>query len=246
VTCWLVAGGWMTAAASLGLAVVCRRRLVHRLDHVAQACHEVRGPLAAVRLGLGLGERVGDLSPQQLRALDRELERAVCALADLEAVRRGGPAFRLDARPVDVQALLADLASAWDAVAAAGGTELRLGWSGPPATVCGDPVRLAQALGNLIANAIEHGVGPVEIRGSHAGECVRIEVWDRGPGLPAPLTELVRGRRRGERGHGLGIARSLVAAHGGRLSSAPSATGARLVLTLPMGERLPAERAASE
>lgn len=246
MSCWLVAGGWMTAAASLGLAVVWRQRLVHRLDHVAQACHEVRGPLAAVRLGLGLGERVGDLSPLQLRALDRELERAACALADLEAVRRGGLAFQLDARPVDVQALLTDLASAWEAVAAASGTELRLRWSGSPVTMWGDPVRLAQALGNLISNAIEHGDGPVEIRGSHAGERARIEVWDRGPGLPAPLTELVRGRRRGERGHGLGIATSLAAAHGGRLLSAPSDTGARLVLSLPMGGRLLAERAASE
>ena len=246
MSCWLVAGGWMTAAASLGLAVVWRQRLVHRLDHVAQACHEVRGPLAAVRLGLGLGERVGDLSPGQLRALDHELERAACALADLEAVRQGGPAFQLDARAVDVQALLADLAGVWETMAAATGTELRLRWSGPPATVWGDPVRLAQALGNLIANAIEHGGRPVEIRGSQAGESVRIEVWDRGPGLRAPLTELVRRRRRGERGHGLSIARALVTAHGGQLSSAPSDAGARLVLTLPIGERLPAERAVSE
>ena len=52
------------------------------MEAVARACHELRGPLAAARLGLELGVRVGELSPAQLRALELELGRASLALDD--------------------------------------------------------------------------------------------------------------------------------------------------------------------
>jgi signal transduction histidine kinase len=104
--------------------------------------------------------------------------------------------------------------------------------------VWGDRVRLAQAIGNLIANALEHGGGPVEVLGSSGGGQVRIEVTDSGPGLPAPVAELVRGAAggRGQRGRGLAIAMAIVHAHGGRLAAAPSHRGARLVMTLPAAD----------
>ncbi len=65
---------------------------------------------------------------------------------------------------------------------------------------------------------------------------VRVEFSDDGPGLPAPIVELVRrGRRRcGAHGHGLAIASEVVAGHGGRLAAAPSNRGARIVLELPI------------
>jgi nitrogen-specific signal transduction histidine kinase len=64
---------------------------------------------------------------------------------------------------------------------------------------------------------------------------VRLEVLDSGPGLPAPVSELVRRPHagRGRRGRGLAIATEIVAAHGGRLASAPCTRGARLVMELP-------------
>ena len=58
---------------------------------------------------------------------------------------------------------------------------------------------------------------------------------DCGPGLPAPVAELVaaaRGRR-SARGHGLAIAAAVADSHGGRLASLPAARGAHLVLELP-------------
>jgi signal transduction histidine kinase len=113
--------------------------------------------------------------------------------------------------------------------------ELQMQWSDPPVRVWGDRLRLAQATRNLIANAIEHGGGTVEVRGRRAGDAVRIEVIDRGPGLPAPVAELVRLARggRGRRGRGLAITTAIAADHGGRLAAAPSDHGARLVLELP-------------
>lgn len=225
--------GW-TAAVVIGFGLIRYRCLMAaRSEAIGHACHEIRGPLAAARLALALGLRLGRLDPARLRALDLELERAVLAIEDLERARRGATALPLQPQAVDVHCLVAGSVGAWQGAAAAKGRQLRLQWSGPEVVICGDRVRLAQALGNLIANAIEHGRGPVDLRASGTPEGARIEVRDRGPGLEAPVAELVGRQRVGDRSRGLEIASSIAADHGGRLSSAPSDAGARLVITLP-------------
>jgi signal transduction histidine kinase len=171
-----------------------------------------------------------------MRAIDLELGRAALALEDLDGVRARG---QIDAwrplEPVDLGALVVDSVEAWRAAAVARSVELTGSWSGPPASVWGDRLRLAQATGNLIANAIEHGGGVVSVRGWVDGCRVGVEVSDTGPGLPAPVAELARRPRggRGARGRGLAIASAVAASHGGRLAAAPSGRGARLVLELP-------------
>ena len=115
---------------------------------------------------------------------------------------------------VDVGALLDDGARG---VAAAGARRSARRWRSSRcagrALVRADPVRLAQACGNLVANAIEHGASPVRVRGRVLAGRVRMEVSDAGPGLPAPVRELVgrRGRRGGPRGRGLAIAARIAA-----------------------------------
>ena len=241
--------GWALALAAGAAALGARAALGNRMEAVARASHELRGPLTAATLGLELGARVGGLSPARLRAIELELGRAALALGDLaEAQRRGDTAERLGrdaAGHVDLRELVADSTEAWRAAAEAQGVELRLAWSGGAVAVCGDRRRLAQATGNLIANAIEHGGGMVEVRGRVERSVVRIDVADEGPGLDLPLRELSRLARRASRrgsrsrGHGLAVAGAVAAAHGGRLSAAPSERGARLVLELPVsGERL--------
>jgi signal transduction histidine kinase len=98
-----------------------------------------------------------------------------------------------------------------------------------------DAVRLAQAVGNVVANAIEHGGGRVEVRTRAAGDRVRVEVTDGGPGLPSPVAELTRGARggRGARGRGLAIAQAIACRAGGRVVAAPSSRGACVALELP-------------
>jgi signal transduction histidine kinase len=236
-----VAGGWLVASLALFSGLVVRRSSEVRMEAVARACHELRGPLAAARLGLELGVRVGELSPAQLRALDLELGRASLALDDLAAVGLRARDGHVRGE-VDVADLLADSVEAWRVPAAARGVAVALEWSGVPARVWGERVRLAQATGNLIANAIEHGGGEhgggeISVRGSLTPEHhrVRIEVVDAGPGLPAPVADLARRPRggRGARGRGLAIAATIARDHGGRLAAAPSQRGARLVLELP-------------
>jgi signal transduction histidine kinase len=227
-------GGWLIAGLALVVAAITRHSLSSRMEAVARACHELRGPLTAARLGLQLSARTGQLSPARLRAIDLELARAALALDDL-----GGPsgsaATLRSLEPVDVEELIADSVEAWSVAAAERGVDLRSQWSGARRPVSGDRLRLAQAVGNLIANAIEHGDGPVTVTGSCDQLRIRVEVIDAGPGLAAPVAELARRARdgRGSRGRGLAIASTIAAAHGGRLAAAPAERGARLVLELP-------------
>jgi signal transduction histidine kinase len=239
VTESLALGGWALALGAAVVALFARRALTRRTAIVARACHELRGPITAARLGLALGERPGALSPERLRALDLELGRATLAIDDLAAVRAGvwPPGACED---VDLRALLYDSVEAWRCFAEVRGRTLELRWSVVRVCVLGDRLRLAQAFGNLLANAVEHGGGVVSVRvtaGASPYEAVvRVEVCDDGPGLPAPVTELARDgrRRRGPHGHGLAVAAAVAAAHGGRLGSAPSERGARVVLELPV------------
>ena len=219
----------MLSGAAVAVAYA-RERRVGTL--VAQASHELRGPLSAARLGLeGLDEQDG----ARLAAIDLELRRAALAVDDLAAAPRRRRAGE-QRGPVELGALLGEAAAAWRSLAEARAVALVV--EPPPGSVLveADPLRLAQACGNLAANAIEHGGGTVRVcvRAAADGRA-RIEFTDFGPGLPEPVAELVaaaRGRR-ARRGHGLALAAGIAERHGGRLVSAPSPSGARLVLELP-------------
>ncbi len=202
----------------------------------ARASHEVRGPLTVALLVLESMLARDEVAPEAARGLELQLRRAWLGLDDLAAAPRGGRVpDRLE--PVPVAGLLAQVALAWRPVAAARGLELRVS---PPSgadgggAVLADRARLAQALGNLLSNAFEHGTGPVELRARRLGPRLRLEVRDGGPGLDAPIRALARRARAGH-GHGLAIAASIAERHGGRLLAAPSAGGARVALELPLG-----------
>jgi signal transduction histidine kinase len=228
----LALAGWM-AALCLGCgASVFRVRLARHAELVADAGHELRGPLCAARLGLhGIDDA---------EAIDLELRRAALALDDLVAAGRGDRA-RGRSQLVDVGALLDDGAEAWAPLSSAFGSSLSVEPLRGRALVRADPLRLAQACGNLVANALEHGGAPVRVRGRVVAGRVRIEVSDAGPGLPEPVSRLIARRRRGApRGRGLTIAARIARDHGGRLSAAPSARGACLVIELPSADAAPA------
>ena len=236
--------GWAAAAVATALALAVRHTLDDGREAVARACHELRGPLTAARLGLSLQLRADPGSHDRLRAIDTELSRAALALDDLSVARRGewaGPRLTAIER-VDVARLVADAVEAARGQAHAAGVDLRSGERSLAAqrsdgggAVWGDRLRLAQALGNLIANAIEHGGGAVRVTVVARGRTVRIEVCDDGPGLPAPVAALARRPRRGRgtRGRGLAIALAVAHRHGGTIAAAPARAGARVVLELP-------------
>ncbi|MEA2170021.1 MAG: two-component system, OmpR family, sensor kinase [Solirubrobacteraceae bacterium] len=204
----------------------------------ARAAHEVRGPLTVSLLALeGMVTR-HELAGEHARGLELQLRRARLAVDDLTAAPRGGRAP--DRRePLLVRDLLAQLALSWRPVAAAQGAQLRVAGAVGDGAVLADRTRLAQAAGNLIANALEHGAGPVEVRARDVGGRLRLEIRDGGTGLPAPLGTLSRRPRRG-RGHGLAITADIAQRHGGRLLAGPSAGGATVALELPLYEGWPA------
>jgi len=232
-------GGWASALLALCTLAAHRTRSRWRLELVARAAHELRGPLTAARLAVHApaGEEAG-----RLAAAEHELARAALALEDLAAAHSGRPGAQRRTT-LCVEPWLRDLAGAWQPVARARGTALHLDLDGigPATRVFADPHRLTQACANLVLNALEHGSGPVGLRAATVGDRLRIEVLDRGPGLRAPLAELRSGARagRGDHGRGLAIAAQVAAGHGGRLAAAPSAQGARLVLELPLAPPAP-------
>jgi signal transduction histidine kinase len=239
VTSAVVACGWAVAAVALVEAFVARRRGARSAELVARACHELRGPLHAAGLGLHAAAReaaAAGAPDGRLAAVGAELDRARLALADLAAAPSGATAVDVPG-PVELATLLRAQVASWAPVAAA--QERRVVLRGPvaPVLVHGEALRLAQALGNLLGNAVEHGGGDVvvRLRCATSGR-VAVEVTDAGDGLPAPVSTLARRPRagRGARGRGLAIAVQVAARHGGRLSAAPAARGARLVLELPV------------
>lgn len=236
----MIAVSWLLVLCVAGGALAGQLRLWRRQELVARACHEVRGPLGAVALGLYAVEREDADAAARVAALQLELRRAALALDDLAGGRRRGGG---EGEWVDIGELVALQAGCWDDVARAHGGAVRV-VAAPPrgsAMVWGDRVRLAQALGNLVANAVEHGGGSVALSAQLADREVRVEVADDGPGLPAPVSALTRRARfgfgRGARGRGLAIAAMAAARHGGRVHAAPSARGARVVLDLPLADR---------
>jgi signal transduction histidine kinase len=194
--------------------MIWRRRRAERL--IAHASHELRGPLAAAALALH------GLPPESAAPVAAQLERMRLALDDLVAAPRGERApDRAEAVPV--AGFVAGLLMQWRPVAAARGRSLELKGGLPTGIVAADRTRLEQAAGNLVANALEHGEGPIRLRAT-----VRLEVLDDGPGLPAPVHELAARRSCGEHGHGLAIAADIAQRHGGRLVGAPSGVALEL------------------
>ena len=250
---WVAAVGWLLAG-SLAMAAFAARR---RLDGVARAEHELRGPLAALAMGVEQVRR-GRAGRELAGVLDAQLDRTGAGLADLAAALGRGAGTRPPAR-VSIERLARHSAAGWDAIAGEDGRRLRLDWRAGPVTVAADRGRLAQAIGNLLSNAIEHGGGEVELRGRRVGGAVRIEVADSGGpnrrtevhsgGANRPARPAARGgaavrpvrwqpsRSAGRgRGRGLGIAARAVEESGGSLELLTGSAGTTAAFELPLDE----------
>ena len=227
----VASAGWIVAVGLMGLLARERRRL----ELVARAEHELRGPLAAIGLGVEmLGREPGPRRAPKATAamLEAQLDRVRAGLADLGAARRGRRAVRC-AAPVALESVVRATSHGFALLAARAGGTVRVDWRAGSAVVRADRGRLAQALGNVLANAVEHGGGDVLLRGRPVSGGVRIEIEDRGPGFHARAQVDGRGR---ERGRGLSIATHAVEESGGVLSTASRERGATVALELPLAE----------
>jgi signal transduction histidine kinase len=217
--------GWLLAAALAAVVL----RLRRRLDLVAEAAHELRGPVAAFSYAVAWLRREPGGARRALR-FETELERMRVGLADLDAARDGRrvPPRR---RIVALEGLVNSAAAGWRPLVSKTDRRVTVHWNAGRACVKADGRRLSQALGNLLANAAEHGSGPIEVHALREGSrSVRVEVRDGG-------SQLRPGRRRaGDRGHGLGIADRAIREAGGTLTLDRSQAGTVAAVKLPLAQ----------
>jgi signal transduction histidine kinase len=225
-----VAAGWPLAA---GLAMLAGERLRAGRRRVAlnRALHELRRPLHTLALAVPQPPLAAAGSPAPL-------ELAIAALSDLDRKINGGSA-QPGARPIGCRELLGAAVGRWRSRAAVSGGSIGLHWRAEGATVFADPVRLSQALDNLIVNALEHGGPRITVEARLLSGRLRVAVADNGRSA-RPAAERrwkgeaiarLTGRRRC--GHGLAIVRDVAAAHGGRFALHRSDRGSVAVLELP-------------
>jgi signal transduction histidine kinase len=192
------------------------------LDHTAQrlrdliarerafsagASHQLRTPLAALRLELEALELRAD-APPELQAALVQVERLQTTIDTLLAVARDVP--RPGAR-TDLDIVLEELAGRWRGPLAAAARPLHIRRHGDAHVAAASPAIVTEILEILLDNAHRHGAGAVTVTVRVSGGWLAVDVSDTGPGFPDS-------QRRGEgHGLGLGLADALAHAEGGRL-----------------------------
>ncbi|WTH76661.1 HAMP domain-containing sensor histidine kinase [Streptomyces sp. NBC_00828] len=217
---------------------------------VSDIAHELRTPLTNIRGWLEV-TRDGLLAPDPeiIASLHDEallLQHIIDDLSDLAAADAG--TLKLHRRPMPADELLTQAVSAHSTRAEASGIHLRT-HTDPGLWLNADPVRMRQALGNLISNALRHtpAGGTVTLTARQSGDLAVLTVEDTGSGIaPEELphvferfwrAEKSRSRHTGGSGLGLSIVRHFVEAHGGTIT-ADSEPGNGAVFTI----RLPRDR----
>ena len=226
-----------------------------RSQFLATVSHELRTPLTAIRTyAEALDDRVlGDLNERQADAVT-SIRSATDRLLDmveeiLDYSRSGGQQVNLEPEEFEADELVEQTRATHESLLRSKGIELRIDVSESTPTLYADRSKTAQALGNLVSNAIDFTPegGRIEIRVGPADggeQWARIEVEDTGRGIEAEVQSRIFGefvradggeeRELGGTGLGLYIARRFVELHGGEIDVESSVgSGSRFHFTLP-------------
>jgi two-component system OmpR family sensor kinase len=193
---------------------------------VADASHELRTPLTSLRTELELALRrprsQAELE-EALRSATEEVERVVRLAEDLLVLARADDGrLPLSRSNHFVRELLDAVAGRYDSQAALVGRSIEV--SAPADWICtGDRLRLEQALGNLVDNALRHGKGAIRLEAIAEDGSIAFRVSDEGTGFPPDFLPYAFERfsradvARSEAGAGLGLAivDAVARAHGG-------------------------------
>jgi signal transduction histidine kinase len=228
-------------------------RLVHgQRELLANVSHELRSPLARIRVALALLPRDSG-TEARLTDVERDLDDLERLIDDVLTTSRleatGLPAHL---GIVDAGRLLGELAERAGRDPLLAGREVTVG-AGLPVEVVADEALLRRAVWNLVENSAKYGAPPITLGARRQGDRVVMSVTDQGPGIPAADRERVlapfyRGdaartpaggeSRRGV-GLGLTLARRVAEVHGGTIRIEPAEVvegrerGCRVTLTLP-------------
>ena len=192
----------------------------------ADASHQLRTPLAGLRLELEAIQLRGEGRPELDTAL-AEVDRLETTIETLLAVARDAPRAT---GATDLAALLDDAEARWRGRLAADGRPLRTVVNASRLLAWASSAVLDEALDALIANARRHGAGAVTLTVRSVGGGLALDVADEGPGFEGDLGEPIARRAGAGHGIGLALARSLVHAEGGRLTVTRAAP--RPILTI--------------
>jgi signal transduction histidine kinase len=222
---------------------------------VADASHELRTPLTIIRGQIEVLAAQPDPSREDVRRVERlvqgEIGRVTRLVDDLLLLAKSEQRQFLRIEAIELRSYVEEL---WAGVTLLAERDFELG-SVPDGVLHADPDRLAQALRNLLANAIAHTAevsGLVRMRAEQTAlGHVAFHVEDDGPGIPAAEREHVfdrfnrvdaaRDRASGGTGLGLAIVRAIAQAHGGTVTAQTSpAGGASIRLELPRFTAAPA------
>ena len=221
--------------------------LAHERRFVADASHELRTPLASLRTELELALR-RPRSPQELeqalRSASEEVELLVRLAEDLLVLASSDERrLLLSLSPHVVREVLDSVAGRFDARASAAGRSLEV-VAADDGVLTGDRLRLEQALGNLVDNALRYGAGTVRLEADPENGMLALRVRDDGAGfppefLPHAFERFSRAdvaRAGGGAGLGLAIVDAIARAHGGSATAANRAEGgAEITLFIPAG-----------
>ena len=221
--------------------------LMGGLRHVGDSiAHDLRGPLTRLRTRL---EALAAEPVPTRQSVEECLTQADGVLATFNALLRiarvESGAYRKAFANVDLGAIAGDVAELYGATAEENLVEIRRRIA-EQSIVYGDRELLAQALTNLVDNALKYTPigGHIDIEVKHAGDRVVVVVADSGPGIPAEARERVQQRfarldeSRSKPGNGLGLAlvRAVTDQHDGKLVLSDNAPGLRVTMTLPAAQ----------
>jgi signal transduction histidine kinase len=207
------------------------RLLRSQEEFVADASHQLRTPLTALRLRLENLERdVASAGRPELDGAVAEVERLGLLVDGLLALSRAA-AGAAPAEDLDLEKLVRERVGAWSALAQERGLHLVAETDGV-LSAHASPERLRQVLDNLVENAFEvsDAGSTVTVSARPASPWAEVRVRDQGPGLDAEgrrraFDRFWRGRGGEGSGLGLAIVRRLVEADGGEVELAPAAGG---------------------
>lgn len=207
--------------------------------------HDLRSPLTRLRLRAERALMADDPARREgeLVAVLAEADGMLRLIATLLAVTRAEAGVgRDDFIDVDGAAMMTSLAEIYEPAAEDRGVALTCA-APTPVPLTAHPQLLAQAMANLVDNALKHGGGAVELFATVKGRVARLGVADRGPGVPADQRgAMIKrfGRADAARttpgaGLGLSLASAIAHLHGGRLVLSDNVPGLRVTVELPLG-----------
>ncbi len=207
---------------------------------VADAAHELRSPLATLRLHVELGAPDDAVSREDL--ID-DVDRLARLVDDLLLLARA------DAGATTGRREDADLSQLAETVVARQAWRVPVRVDATPTHVTADADAVARALGNVLDNAVRHASTAVVLEVTQDGGMAVLRVTDDGPGIPLAQRERVlerfvrldsaRARDAGGSGLGLAIVTEIVRAHGGGIRLDDAAPGLRVTLSLPVSGEAP-------